>query len=66
MIYFLHFHMVFIEEHLKLGKTDNRETFLKKLIELNNEIKFNIFGINNKQPVWAENLNMNYYHLKWH
>ena len=40
---------------LKPGKTDHRETFLKKLIELNSEIKFNIFGINNKQPVWAEN-----------
>ena len=40
---------------LKPGKIDEREFVLKRLIELNNEIKFNIFGINNKQPVWAEN-----------
>ena len=40
---------------LKAGKIDDREYFLRKLIEPNNEIKFNIFGINNKQPIWAEN-----------
>jgi glycosyltransferase involved in cell wall biosynthesis len=40
---------------LKPGKSDNREFLLKKLIQLNSEIKFNIFGINNRQPVWAEN-----------
>ena len=40
---------------LKKGKIDNREFFLKKLINMNNEVKFNIFGINNKQPIWAEN-----------
>lgn len=39
---------------LKSGKSDNREFFLRKLIKLNNEIRFNIFGIDNKQPVWAE------------
>ena len=40
---------------LKTGKLDNRENLLRKLINLNSEIKFNIFGIDNKQPVWAEN-----------
>ena len=40
---------------LKVGKSDDREILLRKLIELNNEIKFNIFGIDKKQPVWAEN-----------
>ncbi len=39
---------------LKKGKKDNRELFLKKLININNEICFNFFGINYKQPVWAE------------
>ena len=39
---------------LKKGKTDKRETFINKLITDNNEIRFNIFGINNKQPIWAE------------
>ena len=40
---------------LKPGKYDNREFLLNKLIQLNSEIKFNIFGINDRQPVWAEN-----------
>ena len=40
---------------LKYGKKDNREFLLRELIKLNNEIKFNIFGIDNKQPIWAEN-----------
>ena len=41
--------------NLKKGKTDNREFFLTNLLNLNSEIKFKIFGINNNQPVWAEN-----------
>jgi glycosyltransferase involved in cell wall biosynthesis len=40
---------------LKYGKSDNREFLLRELIKLNNEVKFNIFGIDNKQPIWAEN-----------
>ena len=40
---------------LKSGKSDDREFLLNKLIKLNNEIKFNIFGIDKKQPIWAEN-----------
>ena len=28
---------------------------LRQLIKLNSEIKFNIFGIDSKQPIWAEN-----------
>ena len=34
-------------------KTDNRE-FLNKLIKTNNEVRFNLFRINNNQPIWAE------------
>ena len=40
---------------LKKGKVDNREIFLNKLINYSNEIRFNIFGIKNNQPIWAEN-----------
>ena len=40
---------------LKYGKSDNREFLLRELIKLNSNIKFNIFGIDNKQPIWAEN-----------
>ena len=40
---------------LKKGKIDNREIFLNKLINLTNEIRFNIFGIKDSQPIWAEN-----------
>jgi glycosyltransferase involved in cell wall biosynthesis len=40
---------------LKYGKSDDREILLRKLIKLNSEIKFNLFGIDKKQPVWAEN-----------
>ena len=40
---------------LKYGKSDNREFLLRELIKFNNEVRFNIFGIDNKQPIWAEN-----------
>ena len=40
---------------LKKGKTDDREIFIKKLIKLNKSIKFDIYGMFNTQPVWAEN-----------
>jgi len=40
--------------NLKFGKNDNREFFLNNLMKKNNEIKFNIFGMNNIQPIWAD------------
>ena len=40
---------------LKPGKLDNREFLLRKLVQINSEIKFHIFGIDKKQPIWAEN-----------
>ena len=40
---------------LKKGKTDNREFFLKKLMNSSDEIRFNFFGIKDNQPIWAEN-----------
>ena len=40
---------------LKQGKFDERENFLKKLTDKLPNIKFDIYGIENKQPVWADN-----------
>ena len=38
---------------LKSGKTDEREVIINKLIKLNDNIKFDIYGMNNIQPVWG-------------
>jgi len=40
---------------LKKGKFDDRELFINKLIKKNKEIKFDIYGMNNVQPIWGEN-----------
>ena len=40
---------------LKFGKTDDREIFINKLIKLNKNLKFDVYGMNNVQPIWAEN-----------
>ena len=40
---------------LKIGKTDDREFFINKLIKLNKNLKFDVYGMNNVQPIWAEN-----------
>ena len=39
---------------LKSGKTDDRILFLKNLKELAPNIKFDIYGINKVQPIWAD------------
>jgi len=41
--------------HLKSGKIDDRETFINRLIRLNSNIKFDLYGMNNKQPIWGDN-----------
>ena len=38
---------------LKKGKKDDREIFIKKLIKLNKSITFDIYGMFNSQPIWA-------------
>ena len=38
---------------LKRGKVDDREVFLNKLIEKNKDIKFDIYGMKNIQPIWG-------------
>ena len=39
---------------LKKGKYDNRELFINKLRKLNKKINFDIYGMNNIQPVWGD------------
>ena len=38
---------------LKVGKNDNRELFIKELIKRDDEINFDIYGMNNIQPIWG-------------
>jgi len=39
---------------LKSGKKDDRNYFLKQLVNKTQNIKFDIYGLNNKQPIWAD------------
>ena len=39
---------------IKSGKIDEREKFVKNLIEVNKDIKFDIYGYNYRNPVWSE------------
>ena len=39
---------------LKKGKTDDRELFINKLIKKNSNINFDIYGMNNVQPIWGD------------
>ncbi len=39
---------------LKKNKFDNREKILEELLIKNKEIKFDFYGFNNRQPIWAE------------
>ena len=40
---------------LKKGKFDNREVFLKKLIDIGkNQINFDFYGLGEKQPIWGQ------------
>ena len=40
---------------LKKGKFDERENFLKKLTKKLPNVKFDIYGIDHKEPIWADN-----------
>ena len=40
---------------LKKGKKDDREIFIKKLIKMNKTLIFDIYGMYNSQPIWADN-----------
>ena len=39
---------------LKKGKIDKREIFINKIKKLNKEIIFDIYGMNNIQPIWGD------------
>ena len=39
---------------LKKGKFDERENFIKKLKKLTPNIKYDLYGMNNAQPIWAD------------
>ena len=40
---------------LKSGKNDDRASFIKRLIDSTKNVKFDIYGVNNIQPIWADN-----------
>jgi len=40
--------------NLKSGKKDEREVIINRLIKLNENLKFDIYGYNNRFPVWSE------------
>ena len=39
---------------LKEGKFDERADFVNKLVELTPNVKFDLYGIDNVQPIWAD------------
>ena len=39
---------------LKSGKEDDRIIFLEKLQSMTSNVKFDLYGINNVQPIWAD------------
>ena len=40
--------------HLKAGKKDPRETFINRLMKMNLNISFDLYGMKNRQPVWGD------------
>ena len=40
---------------LKRGKFDERENFINRLVEMTPNIRFDLYGMNNIQPIWADN-----------
>ena len=39
---------------LKSGKIDDRINFLNELQSITDDVKFDIYGINKIQPIWAD------------
>ena len=39
---------------LKVGKYDDRAIFLEKLIKITENVKFEFYGLNKMQPIWAD------------
>ena len=49
---------------LKKGKFDERENLINYLIKKNPKLKFNIFGMNNIQPIWGDEFKKNLFNSK--
>ena len=49
---------------LKKGKFDERENLINYLIKKNPNLKFNIFGMNNIQPIWGDEFKRNLFNSK--
>ena len=49
---------------LKKGKFDERENIINFLIKKNPHLKFNIFGMNNVQPIWGDDFKKHLYNSK--
>ena len=49
---------------LKIGKTDDRVVFLDKLQKITPDVKFDIYGINKVQPIWADHYFKTIYNCK--
>jgi len=39
---------------LKYRRTDDREQFIRQLLKISKDIKYDIFGLDNVQPIWAD------------
>ena len=39
---------------LKYRVSDNREKFIRKLIKISKDVKYDIFGLDNVEPIWAD------------
>ena len=39
---------------LKKGKYDQRENFINKLVKITPNVRFDLYGMNNNQPIWAD------------
>ena len=40
--------------HLKTGKKDQREIFINRLMKMNLNISFDLYGMKNRQPIWGD------------
>ena len=49
---------------LKKGKFDERENLINYLIRKNPHLKFNVFGMNNVQPIWGDEFKKNLFNSK--
>ncbi len=49
---------------LKKGKFDERERFIKKLMKKTPNIKYDLYGFNDTQPIWADDLKLKLYNSK--